>query len=262
MALPIRSPDEIDAIRQAGANARRVLNAVCDACRPGTTTGELDDLASVLIDEFGAVSIKGVTGPSDPTPFPGTICVNVNEEAAHGCPGTRILREGDLVSVDVSVQVDGWWADVAEPVVVGDAGGRAAGLREAAGEVFEAGLSTIGPGVAWSQVAGAVREAARRRGVGLVVGLDGHGVGRELHEAPVLPVAESAAAARDLIFRPGMVVTLEPTVTEGDGATLVLDNAWTVVTIDRGWVCFRERTLAITRAGVVDLTRLEPGQEA
>lgn len=255
MAIPIKSPDELGAMRRSGIAARRVLDAALSACRAGATTRDVDAAGAAVIRELGAISVLGTGATERRSGFAGHFCVNVNEEAAHGFGRGRILRAGDLVSVDVAIELDGWWADVAEPVVVGGDAGRAGRLRRAAGAVTQAGVAAVRPGAAWSEVVDAIGAAARRLEVRLVGGLDGHGVGRELHEAPSLAFGEGNRCG--LILRPGMVITIEPTITEGDGRTIVLEDAWTTVTADRGWACFAERTIGVTRAGGVDLTARE-----
>jgi methionyl aminopeptidase len=254
MAIPIRSPAELDAMRRAGEGARRVLDACLDACRPGATTRRIDEAGAREIGRLGAACVRGTTTTAGATPFPGHLCVNLNEEAAHAVPGDRIVRDGDLVSIDVAVAIDGWWADMAEPVAVGRPAdeGRAVRLRDAARRVTGAAIDAMGPGVAWGRVAELVRQAADRLGVGLVEGLDGHAIGRRLHEQPRLSLG--AGSAGDLVLRPGMTVTVEPTVTDGSGGTIAADDGWTVLTEDRGWACFRERTVAITGSGAVLLT--------
>lgn len=208
----------------------------------------IDEAAAEVMEREGAVGVRGYAEREGQAGFPERICVNINEEAAHGVPGHRVVREGDLVSIDVAISVDGWWADVAEPVVVG-ASERGERLRLAAERVARAGRAAMGPGVRWLEVVAEVRSALD--GLSLIEGLEGHGVGRALHEAPSLAFS---GAADDLVLRPGMVVTLEPTVTDGSGETTELDNAWTLVTADRGWACFCECTLAIVRGGVRVLT--------
>lgn len=243
MSLPIRSPDEIESIARAGASARRVLDELISHCVPGVTTAALDDVARDAMAREGVTGVSGYVERRGQPGFRGAICVNINEEAAHGVPSPRRVREGDLVSIDVAVQRDGWWADMSAPVVAGGPDGRGARLRDAARRATRAGVEAMGPGVRWQQVVQAIRGTLAE--VRLVDGLGGHGVGRGLHEPPSLGYGSS-----DLVLRPGMVVTLEPTVTDGQGRTTMLDNGWTLVTVDRGWTCFRECTVAVVRGGI------------
>lgn len=247
MAVPIRSPREIEAIAHAGAVARRVLDEAAQVCVPGASTAEIDEAAAAAMQREGATGVRGYVEREGQEPFAGHVCVNINEEAAHGVPGARRVRENDLVSIDVALCVDGWWADVARPVAA--SGARAQALRQAADEAMRAGLAAIRPGVRWAEVARSVRGALGE--MNLVRGLDGHGVGRGLHEAPTLAYSDSAP---DLVLRPGMVITLEPTVTDGEGTTVESPNGWTLLTADRGWACFRECTVAVERSGIRVLT--------
>lgn len=245
-------------MRRAGALAWRVVSEALGAVGSGRTTGDIAAIVSARLRDAGAA--PAAASPPGRPPFPGCCAVCVNEEVAFGIPGDRILRAGDLVTIDVALRLGGWCADVARCVVVG-AGSAGRELVDAAGRCLEAGLRTMLPGHPWSRVAAGVAAAAREAGAGLVRGYAGHGIGRGLHEAPEawLGTGPGGSGGQDFTLRPGMVLTLEPIVTEGgprngEPDLIVLDDGWTVLAGDRRRACCEERTVAITRAGPVVLT--------
>lgn len=269
MAVPIRSPEDIAAAAAAGRAVWDVLNRLVETAAPGVRTADLDALARGLLAEAGAEPLL-LGFPADAGPFPGAVSITVNEEAAHGLPGPRLLRPGDLVSIDLAARVGGWCADAARSLAVGgialpgDASAMpeerpsnlhqkadASALAAAALATLEAGIRAARPGIRWSALAGAMSAAAGAAGVRLVGGLAGHGIGRELHEPPAAPFFPRPG--EDFVLQPGMILTLEPAVTRGSG-DLVWTREGTALTRDRAWVCHEERTLAVIRGGVQVLT--------
>ncbi|MCL4743002.1 MAG: methionyl aminopeptidase [Phycisphaerales bacterium] len=235
--IALKTADDLAAMRIAGRAVWHAVSAAVGRCAPGMTTAEVAGAALAAADGLEAAIIS--------------VCVN--DQAAFAPPGPRRLCAGDLVTVDVAGAVGGWWSDAARVAVVAPPGEDALRLAQAADATLAAGLAAIRPEVAWSAVAAAVRAEAGRRGVGLVVSLAGHGIGRRPHEGPALRLDATAGGPGDLVLRAGMVVTLEPTVTLGNGATVEAPDG-TVRTADGGLVCTEERTLAVPAVGTEVLT--------
>jgi len=233
----LKTADDLAAMRVAGRAVWRAVSAAVEQCAPGMTTAEVAGTALAAAGDLeGAI-----------------VSVCVNDEAAFAPPGPRRLHPGDLVTVDLAGAVGGWWSDASRAAVVAPPGDDAVRLAQAADATLAAGLAAIRPGVAWSAVAAAVRAEAGRRGVGLVVSLAGHGIGRRLHEGPALRLDAAAGGPADPLLRAGMVMTLEPTVTLGSGATVEAPDG-TLRTADGGLVCTEERTLAVREVGTEVLT--------
>jgi methionyl aminopeptidase len=248
MPIPLKSPRDIDQMRRAGAMLRRVLDEAVAQARPGTRTRDLDALIAARIREAGAEPIAQKSG------FPGAASITINEEAAHAPPGARMLRDGDAVSIDAALRFDGWCADAARAIAVGEA---PSPLTNAAQSAFAATLSAMHPGRRWSAAVQAAASVATAHACRIVPNYSGHGIGRELHELPAAPyISDTPSQTRDWDFtlRPGMVLTVEPILVQGRPDLLTLDDGWTVVTADRSWAAHEERTIAITRNGALDLT--------
>lgn len=257
---------EIDAIAAGGRLAGLMVADALALCRPGVTTASIGDFVAQRLDDADASAIlRGYRGKGDRPPFPASCCVCVGEEVVHAPPGPRVLREGDVVTVDLALALDGWCADAADSVFVGSPDPATGRLPGIARELVAAAIGSCGPGVLWSEVACRVRALAQDRGVRLVARYVGHGIGRALHEAPSLPLTVSQVElwmreCGDLVLRPGMVFTIEPIVTAGSGMTVELDDGWTVVTGDRLSAAHAERTVAIRRSGCEVLSPVDgPG---
>jgi len=256
MPVWIKTEDQIAALRRAGSALSRALQLACLAVAPGRTTRAIDAVFERALRDEGAEPIlKGLQRGAAP-PFPGSCCVCVNEEVVHAVPRDRPLGTGDLVSIDGAARLHGWCVDAARSVSVGESE-RAARLIGAAGRCSKRALGAIKPGVRWSRVASEIRDAAAERGVELLPGFDGHGIGRALHEPPRFWLTEGPQEeCPDFELRPGMVFTLEPIVTEQAGPVRVLDDRWTVVLADGSWACHEEITVAVSGSGADVLTRM------
>ncbi len=241
-------------MRSSGRLAWSVVEEVARACCVGVTSRELDEAARVAIARLGVHPLLLGYKSTDGVEVPGAACICINEEVVHAVPSDRIVRDGDVVTMDIAIRgQEDWCADVATTVVVGQSP-RGSGLAAAAKSVLEAAMQRAGPGVLWSVVAGAGAEAAAKSGCSLVPGYCGHGIGRAMHEPPRLCFG-AKAGTQDVRLEPGMVITIEPIVVEGDSAAvLTLDDGWTVVTANRSWAAHEERTIAITRRGCEVLT--------
>jgi methionyl aminopeptidase len=261
--LDVKTPDQIRRMRVAGVVVGEALALLRGKACAGMSTGDLDEAAEDFIRSKGATpSFLGYHG------FTGSLCVSVNDEVVHGVPGSRILRDGDLVSIDCGAIVDGWHGDAAISLIVG---GRAAGsvrdlaLVDATEASMWAGIAALAVGSPLHDVGAAVEDcivdAARADGVtyGIVEDYVGHGIGTEMHQDPQVP--NYRVRDRGPIVRSGVTVAIEPMVTLGSAETDVLDDEWTVVTQDGSRAAHWENSVAVTDAGIWVLTALDGGQE-
>ena len=214
---------------------------------PGVTTGELDDAAAETIRDAGAAaSFLGYRG------YPASICASVNDEVLHGIPGRRELRDGDIVSIDVGVMLDGFHADAAFTQGVGEIDAEAARLIKVTELAFWRGIATLTPGERLGDMAAAIQSCVEEAGFSVVRDYAGHGVGRSLHEDPSAPNWGSAGSGS--LVREGMTLAIEPMVTTGSPEVRVLEDGWTVVTVDGGLAAHFEHTVAIASGGRMVLT--------
>jgi methionyl aminopeptidase len=245
----LKSPDEVAKMRVAGSIVAETIDAVLAAVEPGVSTADLDVVAEAFIRERKATpSFKGYRG------FPASICASLNEEVVHGIPSPkRILKEGDVLSLDFGAIWDGYHADSAVTVFVGEPpSAEAEKLVRVTEEALEAGISQIRPGGRLSDISHAVQQVVEGAGFSVVREYVGHGVGRSLHEDPQIP--NYGLPGRGPELRPGLVVAVEPMVTMGDWKTRVLADDWTVVTADRSLAAHFEHTIAVTEDGREVLT--------
>ena len=246
MAISYKTPEQIEKMRRAGRIVRLVLERLGQVVAPGVTTKELDVEAERLCTERGATCLfKGVPGRGRAGPFPGNICCSLNDEVVHGIPSSdRVIRDGDVVSVDFGVKLDGWCGDAAETYLVGAASDGARRLVDAGRNALSMAVDMTRPGLRWSEVASAMQEYVESEGFSVVREFVGHGIGREMHEEPKVPNFLSAELrSKDIELKPGLVLAVEPMVTmpkwtaPGLGVTLPLDLVTT----------FSEHPMAITR---------------
>lgn len=237
-------------MREAGRVVAAVKDALVRSIEPGVRTKDLDAIAARVIKEHGAKpSFKGYRG------FPATICVSLNEEIVHGIPGDRVVRDGDVISVDVGAVVGGYHGDSALTVVVGRVSPEVERLVESTRLSLELGIKQAVPGNRVGDIGYAVQQFAESQGYGVVREYVGHGIGRALHEEPSIPnVGEPGKGA---LLRAGMVICIEPMLNMGTWQTRVLGDDWTVVTADGAVSAHFEHTLAITKEGPLVLTSLE-----
>jgi methionyl aminopeptidase len=244
-----KSPSEVDAMRKAGRIVAGTIDATLAAVRPGASTADLDTVADAYIKERGALaSFKGYRG------FPASICASLNDEVVHGIPSSkRILRSGDILSLDFGAIWEGFHADAAVTVFVGEPpSAETEKLVRVTEEALEAAISQIRPGGHLSDVSHAVQQVVEGAGFAVVREYVGHGVGRSLHEDPQIP--NYGPPGRGPELRPGLVVAVEPMVTMGDWKTRVLADDWTVVTADGSLAAHFEHTIAVTEEGREVLT--------
>ncbi|GFG73080.1 type I methionyl aminopeptidase [Mycobacterium botniense] len=249
-----RSPGELDAMAAAGAVVAAALRAVQQAAVAGVSTLSLDQIAESVIRDAGATpSFLGYHG------YPASICASVNDRVVHGIPSAaEILAPGDLVSIDCGAILDGWHGDAAVTFGVGTLSAEDAVLAQATRDSLEAGIAAMTPGNRLSDVSHAIEtgthaaEARYGRAFGIVKGYGGHGIGRRMHMEPFLP--NEGAPGRGPLLVPGSVLAIEPMLTLGSGDTVVLDDEWTVVTVDGSRAAHWEHTVAATGDGPRILT--------
>ena len=245
--MSIESSADWDGLRAVSTVASDTLALLANHVRPGITTGELDILAAQFLKARGAES-----APALVYGFPGTVLISVNDEVVHGIPGRRVIAAGDLVSLDVTIELDGYVADAARSLVVTPGSSTAHELVACARAAFEAALAVARAGVRVSEIGRAVEREVRRRGFSVMKGLTGHGVGRTIHEPPSIP-NEWNPHQQDVLTE-GLVITIEPMVAAGSGRPVEDRDGWTIRTQDGGWAAHYEDTLVITSGRPLVLT--------
>jgi methionyl aminopeptidase len=245
--MSIESAEDLAGLERAGQITRAVLNAMKAAVRPGVTTRELDQIGAAVMRQHGARSApKLVYG------FPGANCISVNDEIVHGIPGDRVLASGDLVKLDVTVEFGGYMADACETVAVGSVDHARKRLIDCASSAFWAGLSAVRPGARAYDIGTQVQRSVAAAGFSVVKGLCGHGIGKTIHEAPVIPNEFDRQCSDELTE--GLVFTIEPMIAAGSGRTVTLKDGWTVRTRDRSASAHYEQTVVVTADGARLLT--------
>src|SRR5438046_6994906 len=245
-----KSPDEIEKMRRSGLLVRRVLNHVKGLVTPGATTMDLEKAADKLIGELGAKpAFKGYYG------YPCVLCTSVNEEIVHGIPSPkRVLKAGDIVSIDCGVVLDGYYGDAAITVAVGDSvSPERQKLMEVTEQSLYKAIEQVKLGNTISDIGGAVQEFVEANGFSVVREFVGHGIGTKLHEEPQVPNFRSRGAETRL--REGMVLAIEPMVNTGGPEARVLEDKWTAITADGGSSAHFEHCVAVTRNGPLILTQ-------
>jgi methionyl aminopeptidase len=257
VAIQLKTPQQIERMRRAGRVVRRVLDRLGETIAPGVTTEQLDAEADRLCRSQGAECLfKGVPGRGSAGPFPGSICVSVNEEVVHGIPSRdRVIRDGQIVSIDFGVKLDGWCGDAAETFVVGSVDAEVRHLVDVTRNCLAMAVRMVRPHGRWSEVAAAMQEYVEREGFSVVREFVGHGIGQAMHEDPKVPnFVSRELQANDIMLEPGLVLAVEPMVNMGSPAVEYAPDGWTVVTADRLPSAHFEHTIAVMAAGVQVLT--------
>jgi methionyl aminopeptidase len=249
-----KSRAEIAAMRRAGRVVAEVLALLEEQLRPGISTARLDHLAEEHIRRAGATpSFKGYPGPEHPRPFPATVCISIDDEVVHGIPGERIVREGQLVSIDAGAIIEGWHGDAARTFYVGDDApaeiGRLIATTRAA---MEAGIAAAVPGAHIDDVSAAIEAVAAPAAYGIVRQYVGHGIGTRMHEEPQVP--NYRTGRRGHRIEPGLCLAIEPMLTLGRHDVETKADGWTVVTRDGSLAAHFEDTIAVTENGPEVLT--------
>jgi methionyl aminopeptidase len=254
-----KSQREVGQMRRAGRVVAEVLALLESELRPGITTGELDRLAEDHIRRAGAIpSFKGYLGGGrygkGSRAFPASTCISIDSEVVHGIPGDRVIRDGQLVSIDVGAIVDGWHGDAARTFAVGEVPDAARRLLEATRLGMMAGIAAAVAGNHLGDISGAVEDVARPLGYGVVRQFVGHGIGTEMHQDPQVPNYRTGQRGPELL--PGLCLAIEPMFTLGGAAVKVLPDGWTVVTADGSLAAHFEHTIAVTEQGPEILTAI------
>jgi methionyl aminopeptidase len=245
--VSIKEPAELEGLRAAGVVVRRMIEAMKNAVRPGVTTAELDEVGAKVMREQGAKS-----APALVYSFPGTSCISVNEEAVHGIPANRAVKDGDLVKLDVTVEKDGFMADAAITVPVGTVSEENQRLVECVERAFTKAMLVARAGFRVSEIGRVVEREVRRAGFSVIRDLGGHGIGRTIHEEPRVPNYPDPDAHQ--ILTEGLVITVEPIIAAGSGRSYVAKDGWTVRTADGRASAHYEHTLVITKREPMLLT--------
>jgi len=257
MAITLRSRREIDLMRRAGAVVADVLSKLKELAEPGITTARLDAVASQMTAEAGAQALfKGVRTPHARELFPGAICASINEQVVHGIPSEKVkLKDGDILSIDFGVRLDGYCGDAAVTIAVGEISDDKRKLMDVTKQVLDLAIAKSAPSVKWSRIAAEMQAYAESPGFSIVKDLVGHGIGREMHEEPRVPnFVSDDLLTNDIVLREGMVLAVEPMINAGSSGIRTLKDGWTVVTRDGKCSAHFEHTIAIVENGCEVLT--------
>jgi len=257
MAITLKSRREIELMRKAGAIVANVLLKLQENAEPGVTTAYLDDMALKITREAGAEALfKGVRSAYAKMPFPGAICTSINEQIVHGIPSEKVsLKNGDILSIDFGVRLNGYCADAAITTGIGKISEDRRKLIEATKQALDIVTAKAAPSVKWSQIATEMQSCAESAGFSVVRDFVGHGIGQKMHEDPKLPnFVSEELLANDIVLAEGMVLAAEPMINAGSYKTQTLKDGWTAVTRDGKCSAHFEHTIAITKNGCEILT--------
>jgi methionyl aminopeptidase len=246
-----KSRREIEKMRQAGRIVAEVLALVESELKPGVSTAHLDRIAERHIRSAGAVpSFKGYGHRSNP--FPASLCISIDDEVVHGIPGERLIRDGQVVSVDAGAIYDGWHGDGARTFVVGPLDPKVKELVDATRLAMMAGIAAAVPGAHLGEISAAIEDVATPHGYGIVRQFVGHGIGTEMHQEPQVP--NYRTGARGMKLAAGICLAIEPMLTLGSHEVEVKPDGWTVITSDGSLAAHFEHTIAVTDNGPEILT--------
>jgi methionyl aminopeptidase len=243
----LKNRDQIAKMREAGRLVADTLDMLEDIVRPGISTREIDRIVEEYLRAHGATpSFKGYHG------FTGSTCISVNEEVVHGIPGSRVLKEGDIVAIDVGAILNGWHGDACRTYAIGRIDSESERLMRVCQESLEIGIGQARANRRLTDISYAIEQHVLANGFHVVRDLFGHGIGRQMHEAPSLP--HYGPPGDGPVLRPGMVLTIEPMIVAGSPSVRTLDDGWTIVTNDGSRSAQYEHTVAITANGPEILT--------
>lgn len=249
--INLKTPHELMLMRRAGNRLARVVEELKAACQPGVTTEDLDQLANRRIRARGGrPGFLGYQG------YQKSICTSINEVAVHGIPGPRRIAAGDIVSLDLGLVIDGFWADMGCTVVVGEVPAETRRLVQVTDECLDLAIEAAQPGGRLGDVSSAVQRHAEEAGFSVIRQFVGHGIGRNMHEDPQVPNFGVPGSGPEL--KPGMVLAIEPMINQGDPDVVIHDDGWTVSTADGKLSSYREHTVAITAGGPRVMTIPDP----
>jgi methionyl aminopeptidase len=245
--MSIETAEELERLRAVGQVVARAMRAMREQVRAGVTTGELDEVGAKVFRQAGARS-----GPQLDYGFPGYNCISVNDEAVHGIPGKRKLRDGDLVKLDVTAELDGFYADACVSVPVGRPRPEAARLVKSAQKALADGMAVARAGAPLNAIGRAVEQRVKSGGHSVCAELLGHGIGRQIHEPPNVPAVYVPWMSQPLTE--GLVLTIEPIIAAGNGSVTEAGDGWTMRTSDGTLSAHAEHTMVITKGKPLVLT--------
>jgi methionyl aminopeptidase len=245
-----KTEQDIKALKKIGKIVAEIREAMKEATVPGMTTKEIDEIGGRLFDEKGAIS-----GPIGEYDFPGYTCISVNNEVAHGIPGSRVIKDGDLVNIDVSGSYDGYFADTGISFVVGTPDAKKQQLCDVANSAFERAMTKVKAGSSMNGIGKAVEREAKKNGLTVIKNLTGHGIGKSLHEEPqhILNYYDPWDKA---LLKEGMVLAVEPFISEKAEHIIESGDGWTFITPDNSLVAQIEHTVIVTKNEPIILTQL------
>lgn len=247
--IHIKNRDEIELMRQSNQIVAQLLEKLRQMVVPGVTTAQLDEFAEAFIRRHGAIpTFKGYGG------FPACICTSVNNQVVHAIPGPSVLKNGDIISIDAGAKLNGFCGDATITVGVGNISKQARKLINITAKALEIGISQAIPGNRIGDIGHAVQKYVEGQGCSVVRDFVGHGIGREMHEDPQVP--HYGRAGTGPMLREGMVIAIEPMINAGGYALKILDDGWTVVTVDGSLSAQFEHSVAITANGPDVLSKL------
>ena len=253
--ITIKSAREIELMRISGKITAKTLSMLMKTVKAGMTTAEVDKLAEDSIRSMGGVpTFIGYSG------YAHTICASVNEEVVHGIPGPRVLADGDLLSIDIGTTLEGYVSDSAVTVPIGNVSAAAERLMKVTQECLMLGIAQMQTGNRLGDIGSAVQKHAESHGYGVVRQLVGHGIGTKMHEDPQVP--NYGTPGQGTLLRPGLVLAIEPMITEGTYEVETLDDGWTVITEDGKLAAHFEHTIAVTTEGPRILTLRDFGEHS
>lgn len=253
--ISIKSKTEIELMKKSGELLALTHERLREEIKPGITTLELDRIAEEFIRKNGAIpSFKGYKGMPGASDYPGSICSSVNNEVVHGIPGLRMLKDGDIISIDIGVYLNGFHSDAARTHPVGRISEEAQKLIDVTEKSFFEGIKHAVKGKRIWDISAAIQEYVERHGFSVVREYVGHGIGKDMHEPPQIP--NYRTRERGPRLEPGMTLAIEPMVNEGTYYVRLLNNMWTVVTEDGSYSAHYENTIAITDTDPIILTKL------
>lgn len=255
MTILIKSQQELEIMRRAGKSLAGIMRELEKMVKPGISTMQIDKLAEELTDKTGGrAAFKGYGGGRNS--FPATICASVNDEVVHGIPSdAKILKEGDILKIDIGIEIDGYFSDMARTFAVGKISAEAEKLIEVTEESFWKGIKNLKAGVGMAEYSQVAQKTVEDAGFSVVKNLVGHGIGKHLHEDPQVPNYYERGF-RNIVLEAGMTLAIEPMVNVGDHCTELGSDGWVYLTADRSLSAHYENTILITEKGVEVLTKL------
>ena len=246
-----KTTEDFEAFKKIGRIVAEIRDAMRLATKPGMTTKEIDEIGGRMFEEKGAIS-----GPRGEYDFPGFTCISVNEEVAHGIPGSRIIKDGDLVNIDVSGSYNGYFADTGISFVIGKGDEKKEKLCEVAESSFDRAMLKVKAGARLNQIGKAVEREAKKNGFTVIMNLTGHGIGKSLHEAPQ-HILNYYDAWEPTILKEGMVLAVEPFISEKAEHIVESGDGWTFLTPDKSFVAQIEHTIIVTKDAPILLTKID-----